>query len=173
MNTPGAHDGLSAAEAAARLRRDGPNLLPQPERRGWSRMLFDVVREPMLLLLVVAAVLYLLLGEARDAAILGASVLLVIALTLYQELRSEHALQALRDLSSPRARVLRDGVERNLAARELVVGDMISVTEGDRVPADARIVMATPAGARPEAAPVLAMSAALRRRLGGKAGALG
>lgn len=140
MNAPDAHVGLSAAEAAARLRRDGPNLLPQPERRGWSRMLFDVVREPMLLLLVVAAVLYLLLGDARDAAILGVSVLLVIALTLYQELRSEHALQALRDLSSPRARVLRDGVERNLAARELVVGDMISVAEGDRVPADARII---------------------------------
>lgn len=141
MRTPDARIlGLSAAEAAMRLRRDGPNLLPQPERRGWSRMLFDVVREPMLLLLVAAAVLYLLLGEARDAAILGASVLLVIALTLYQELRSEHALQALRDLSSPRARVLRDGVERNLAARELVVGDMISVTEGDRVPADARII---------------------------------
>lgn len=141
MRTPDARvPGLSAAEAATRLRRDGPNLLPQPERRSWSRMLFDVVREPMLLLLVAAAVLYLVLGEARDAAILGASVLLVIALTLYQELRSEHALQALRDLSSPRARVLRDGVERNLAARELVVGDMISVTEGDRVPADARII---------------------------------
>jgi P-type Ca2+ transporter type 2C len=135
--------GLSASEAAARLHRDGPNLLPQPDRRGWPRMLLDVVREPMLLLLVAAAVLYLLLGEARDAAILGASVLLVIALTLYQELRSEHALQALRDLSSPRARVLRDGVERNLPARELVVGDAISVTEGDRVPADARIVDGT------------------------------
>ncbi len=140
MKTADARIGLSTAEAAARLRSDGPNLLPQPERRGWSRMLFDVVREPMLLLLVAAAVLYLLLGDARDAAILGVSVLLVVALTLYQELRSEHALQALRDLSSPRARVLRDGVEQNLAARELVVGDMISVTEGDRVPADARIV---------------------------------
>jgi len=132
--------GLTSTEAAARLRRDGPNLLPQPERRGWPRMLLDVIREPMLLLLVAAAALYLLLGEARDAAILGASVLLVIALTLYQELRSERALQALRDLSSPRARVLRDGVERNLPARELVVGDRISVTDGDRVPADARIV---------------------------------
>lgn len=132
--------GLTSIEAAARLRRDGPNLLPQPERRGWPRMLLDVIREPMLLLLVAAAALYLLLGDARDAAILGASVLLVIALTLYQELRSERALQALRDLSSPRARVLRDGIERNLAARELVVGDRISVTDGDRVPADARIV---------------------------------
>jgi Ca2+-transporting ATPase len=142
VTTPGAagNTGLSAAEAAARLRRDGPNLLPQPDRRGWLRMLLDVVREPMLLLLVAAAGLYLLLGDARDAAILGASVLVVIALTLYQELRSERALQALRDLSSPRARVLRDGVEQVLAARELVVGDAISLAEGDRVPADARIV---------------------------------
>jgi Ca2+-transporting ATPase len=131
--------GLSEAEAAARLRRDGPNLLPQPDRRRWPRMLLDVVREPMLLLLVVAAVLYLLLGDARDAAILGASVLAVVALTLYQELRSERALQALRDLSSPRARVWRDGALRMLPARELVVGDAISLAEGDRVPADARL----------------------------------
>ncbi len=138
---PDAHSaGLCASEAAMRLHRDGPNLLPQPDRRGWPRMVLDVVREPMLLLLVAAAVLYLLLGDARDAAILGASVLLVIALTLYQELRSERALQALRDLSSPRARVLRDGVERMMPARDLVVGDRISVTEGDRVPADARVV---------------------------------
>ena len=141
MTAPDTHgSGLSTAEAAARLHRDGPNLLPQPDRRGWPRMVLDVVREPMLLLLVVAAVLYLLLGEARDAAILGASVLLVIALTLYQELRSERALQALRDLSSPRARVLRDGIERIVPARELVTGDMISIAEGDRIPADARIV---------------------------------
>ncbi len=141
MTAPDTHGrGLSTAEAAARLHRDGPNLLPQPDRRGWPRMALDVVREPMLLLLVVAAALYLLLGEARDAAILGASVLLVIALTLHQELRSERALQALRDLSSPRARVLRDGIERIVPARELVAGDMISIAEGDRIPADARIV---------------------------------
>jgi Ca2+-transporting ATPase len=131
--------GLGANEAVARLRRDGPNLLPQPDRRRWPRMLLDVLREPMLLLLLVAAGLYLLLGDARDAALLGASVLLVIALTLYQELRSERALQALRDLSSPRARVLRDGALRVLPARELVAGDVISLTEGDRVPADARL----------------------------------
>jgi Ca2+-transporting ATPase len=131
--------GLSAADAAARLQRDGPNLLPQPDRRRWPRMVLDVVREPMLLLLVAAAVLYLLLGDARDAAILGASVLAVVALTLYQEVRSEHALQALRDLSSPRARVLRDGLLRVLPARDLVVGDAIALAEGDRVPADAML----------------------------------
>ncbi|MFZ5637061.1 MAG: cation-translocating P-type ATPase [Pseudomonadota bacterium] len=132
--------GLEEAEAAARLRRDGPNALPQPDRRRWPRMLFDVVREPMLLLLLVAAVLYLLLGDARDAALLGASVVLVIVLTLYQELRSERALQALRDLSSPRARVLRDGALRVIPARGLVVGDIVAMTEGDRVPADARLL---------------------------------
>lgn len=131
--------GLGADEAAARLRRDGPNLLPQPDRRRWPRMFLDVLREPMLLLLLVAAGLYLLLGDARDAALLGASVLLVIALTLYQEVRSERALQALRDLSSPRARVLRDGDLQVLAARDLVAGDAIALTEGDRVPADARL----------------------------------
>jgi Ca2+-transporting ATPase len=131
--------GLGADEAAARLRRDGPNLLPQPDRRRWPRMVLDVLREPMLLLLLIAAGLYLLLGDARDAALLGASVLLVIALTLYQELRSERALQALRDLSSPRARVLRDGALQVLPARDLVAGDAIALTEGDRVPADARL----------------------------------
>lgn len=140
VETSTRHTGLSAAEAAARLRRDGPNLLPQPERRRWIHIVRDVVREPMLLLLLAASALYLALGDARDAAILGASVLMVIALTLYQELRSERALQALRDLSSPRARVLRDGIERVLPARDLVVGDAIAVSEGDRVPADARIV---------------------------------
>ena len=140
MSMAARNAGLSTAEAAMRLRRDGPNLLPQPERRRWIHIVRDVVREPMLLLLLVASGLYLILGDARDAAILGASVLLVIALTLYQELRSERALQALRDLSSPRARVLRDGIERILPARELVVGDAIAVSEGDRVPADARIV---------------------------------
>lgn len=132
--------GLGATDAAARLRRDGPNTLPQPDRRRWPRMLFDVVREPMLLLLVVAAGLYVLVGDARDAALLAVSVLLVIALTLYQELRSERALQALRDLSSPRARVLRDGELQVRPARELVVGDVIALAEGDRVPADARLL---------------------------------
>ena len=82
MSMAARNAGLSTAEAAMRLRRDGPNLLPQPERRRWIHIVRDVVREPMLLLLLVASGLYLILGDARDAAILGASVLLVISLTL-------------------------------------------------------------------------------------------
>jgi Ca2+-transporting ATPase len=133
-------EGLPSAEATRRLRQDGPNLLPQPDRRNWLRIIWSVLREPMLLLLVGAVGIYLLLGDPQEAAILGASVLLVIALTVYQEHKSERALQALRDLSSPRACVLRDGETQWVAARELVVGDVILVAEGDRVPADARVL---------------------------------
>jgi len=132
--------GLSASDAAARLLRDGPNLLPQPDRRRWPMIVWNVLREPMLLLLIAAASIYLLLGDPREAAVLGASVFLVIALTVYQEQKSERALQALRDLSSPRARVLRDGEPLLVAGRDVVVGDLILVAEGDRVPADARVI---------------------------------
>ncbi|QSX77768.1 cation-translocating P-type ATPase [Agrilutibacter solisilvae] len=136
-------EGLTTAEAVARQRRDGPNLLPQPDRRNGLRIVWSVLREPMLLLLIGACALYLLLGDAQEALVLAASVVLVVGLTVYQEYRSERALQALRELSSPRARVLRDGQTRLLAARELVVGDVIFVTEGDRVPADSHVLTAS------------------------------
>ena len=132
--------GLTAAEAAARLLRDGPNALPEPGRKRRWAILVDVLREPMLLLLIAAASIYLVLGDPQEAGLLLASVTLVIGLTVYQEYKSERALQALRDLSSPRAHVLRDDVAVVVAARELVVGDVILVTEGDRVPADAAVL---------------------------------
>lgn len=135
-----AHAGLSEAEATRRLQRDGPNVLPQPDRRNALRLAWSVLREPMLLLLLGASGLYLLLGDPQEAAILGASVALVVGLTLFQEYRSERALQALRDLSSPRARVVRDGAARTVAGSDIVVGDVIRVEEGDRVPADARVL---------------------------------
>lgn len=80
--------GLSSTEASRRLQRDGPNLLPQPDRRNWLRIFWSVLREPMLLLLVGASGVYLLLGDPQEAAILGASVVLVVALTVYQEYKS-------------------------------------------------------------------------------------
>ncbi len=132
--------GLSAEEAARRLARDGPNLLPQRDRRHWPQLLAGVLREPMLVLLIVAAVVYLVLGEASDAVMLLVSVLLVVALTLYQEWRSERALQALRELGSPVAIVRRDGALQRVPAASLVVGDVVRIDEGDRVPADARLL---------------------------------
>lgn len=133
-------EGVSTREARARLDRDGPNVLPQSARPRWWGVLWRVVREPMLLLLLGAALVYLLLGDPGDAIALCVSVLLVVALTLYQELRSERALQAMRELGSPRATVVRDGRVQVLAAAELVTGDLIHLAEGDRVPADARVL---------------------------------
>lgn len=135
--------GLTSSQAAERLSRDGPNLLPQDKRRRFWQIPFKVLREPMLLLLVGASVVYLLLGDTSEAMILGASVLVVIALTVYQEQKSERVMQALRDLSSPRGQVMRDGKTLMIPASEIVVGDVIMVAEGDRLPADARVLEET------------------------------
>ena len=132
--------GLGAAEAAARLQRDGPNVLPQPERQSEWAIVASVLREPMLLLLLAATAIYMLLGDPREAGLLAASVFIVVGLTVYQERKTEHALQALREMGTPRARVLREGRRRIIPASEVVVGDVLLVAEGERVPADAHVI---------------------------------
>jgi Ca2+-transporting ATPase len=134
--------GLSAAEARARLAAEGPNLLPSAVRRHTLAIALEVLREPMFLLLVAGCAIYLLLGDVREALVLAASVLVVMAITVVQERRTERALEALRDLSSPRARVIRDGAEQRIAGAEVVRGDLLILSEGDRVPADARLLAA-------------------------------
>jgi Ca2+-transporting ATPase len=132
--------GLSEAEAQARLKAEGFNELPRPDRRTPLRIVFEVLREPMLALLLGAGAIYLVLGETRDALVLLAFATLSISITVVQETRSERVLEALRDLSSPRALVIRDGQSRRIAGREVVRGDLIVLAEGDRVPADAILV---------------------------------
>jgi Ca2+-transporting ATPase len=134
--------GLTADEARRRLMADGPNELPSGDRRSSLRIVVDVVREPMLALLLAGGVIYALLGEIRDAGVLLTFACLSIAITLVQELRSEKVLEALRDLSSPRALVIRDGQRQRVAGRDVVRGDIIMLAEGDRVPADARLFSA-------------------------------
>ena len=131
--------GLSAGEAAARLAAEGPNRLPAAERRGTAAIAAEVVREPMLLLLVAAAALYVLLGDVHEALVLAASILVVVTITVLQERKAERALEALRELSSPRALVVRDGRALRIAGAEVVRGDLVLLAEGDRVPADARL----------------------------------
>lgn len=132
--------GLTAAEAAARLAAEGANALPDARRRSTLVIALDVVREPMFLLLVGAGALYLLLGNRGEAAVLLASVFVVMGITLYQEKRTEGVLQALRDLSSPRALVIRDGQPLRIAGREVVRGDLVVLVEGDRIPADGAVI---------------------------------
>ena len=135
-----AHRGLSAHEAAERLRAEGPNALPELERRTALRIVVDVVREPMFALLLGAGVLYLLLGSRGEALVLFAFACLSVAIAIIQEGRSERVLEALRDLTSPRALVIRDGGQTRIPGREVVRGDLLVLAEGDRVPADAMLV---------------------------------
>jgi Ca2+-transporting ATPase len=132
--------GLTSAEAAARLAGEGPNALPTPGRHGLAAVASGVLREPMFLLLLAATGIYLVLGDVHEAMVLSASIAGVIAVTVVQERKAERALEALRDLSSPRAMVLRDGERRRIAGREVVRGDLLMLAEGDRVPADARLI---------------------------------
>jgi Ca2+-transporting ATPase len=129
--------GLTEEEAARRLARDGPNELPSQRAHGLLPLLREVAREPMFLMLIGAGALYLAMGKLSDALLLLSFVFVVIGITVVQERRSERALEALRDLSSPRALVLRNGAQRRIAGREVVRGDVVIVAEGDRIPADA------------------------------------
>lgn len=133
-------DGLSAVEAARRLAADGPNLLSTDRARPLGAILLAALREPMFILLAVAAVLYLAIGDRAEGVLLAAAGLVTIGLVVAQEARSEAALKALRDLSDPVARVMRDGKILTLPARDLVRGDIVLLAEGQRAPADGVLV---------------------------------
>ncbi len=128
--------GLTAAEAAARLAADGPNILPGAKRASLASTVLRVFAEPMFLLLIAATGIYLVLGDVQEATILAASLVVVVAITIVQERKAERALEALRDLSSPRALVVRDGERQRIPGAEVVRGDLVVVSEGDRVAAD-------------------------------------
>ncbi|MDE8652022.1 cation-translocating P-type ATPase [Novosphingobium album (ex Liu et al. 2023)] len=136
------HTGLSAWQARERLAIDGPNELPRAGRRSPLRIALEVLREPMLALLLAAGVVYLLLGDTTEAIILLAFAGLSIGLTIVQEARTEKVLEALRDLSAPRALVIRDGETIRVAGREVVEGDILVLDAGDRVAADALLLEA-------------------------------
>jgi Ca2+-transporting ATPase len=134
--------GLTETEAAARLKAEGFNELPAAKSRNFLATMWEIAREPMILLLIGAGVIYLFLGELRDSLVLLISIFVVLGINLYQQRKTDHALEALRDLSSPRAMVVRDGQQKRIAGREVVRGDLVIVSEGDRVPADGVVLSA-------------------------------
>jgi len=130
-------------QAAERLASQGPNELPSARPRRIWQQAWDVVREPMLLLLLAAGTINFLLAEPLDGGLLMLTVLIVIGISLFQERKTEHALAALRDLSAPRALVLRDGQQVRIPGREVVRADVVYLSEGDRVPVDALVIEST------------------------------
>ena len=132
--------GLSQQEVAERLSSEGYNELPTSQRRKALTIVYDIVREPMFLLLISGGIVYMLLGDIREALVLLGSIFVIMAITFYQEQKTERALEALRDLSSPRALVMRGGEQQRIAGREVVRDDIVILAEGDRVPADAVVL---------------------------------
>jgi P-type Ca2+ transporter type 2C len=133
-------NGLPSATAIARLKRDGYNELPSSGSRSLLAIAWDIVQDPIFLLLVGGGIIYWVLGDLQEALILLGFVFFIMGIGLYQEGKTEHALEALRDLSSPRALVVRDGERKRIAGREVVQGDIVVLAEGDRVPADAIVL---------------------------------
>ncbi|AMK26285.1 cation-translocating P-type ATPase [Sphingobium sp. TKS] len=136
------HVGLSASQARERLAEGGPNELPRPNGRTPLRITLEVLREPMFAMLLAAGIIYLLLGDRTEALVLLGFAGLSILITIVQEARTERTLEALRDLSAPRALVIRDGETVRIPGREVVIGDMLVLEAGDRIAADALLVEA-------------------------------
>lgn len=132
--------GLSETVALSRLKQDGPNELPRTPPRSVWRIAFQVIREPMFLLLLAAGLIYLFLGDWVEAVMLLGAVVATAMISIVQEKRTDNVLESLRDLASPRALVIRDGQQKRIAGSQVVCGDVIVLAEGDRIPADAQLL---------------------------------
>lgn len=134
--------GLTPTLAAERLRSDGPNELGAEKRQTLLATAMEVAREPMFLLLMGAGGVYLAMGDAHEALVLLGFVVIIMTITILQERRTERALAALRDLSSPRAVVVRDGAQQRIPGVDVVRDDILVLSEGDRIPADGLVLQA-------------------------------
>ncbi|MEG0891835.1 MAG: cation-translocating P-type ATPase [Bacteroidales bacterium] len=135
--------GLTNEEVKEKLHKDGYNEIQGGKSKNILTVMLGVIKEPMFLLLVACGTLYMFLGDIQEGIMLLGFVFVVMGIEFYQEQKSEKALEALKDLASPRALVIRDGVELRIAGREVVCGDILVLQEGDRVPADATLLKGT------------------------------
>ena len=132
--------GLSAAEVQQRQAKYGRNILPTGEGTNWVQLIVGQFTDLMVIILIAAAVISFFLGDAKDVVVILAIVILNAALGIYQEYRAEQALAALSALQVPLVRIRRDGEVHQISAEELVPGDIVILQEGDRIPADGRLV---------------------------------
>ena len=139
-STPETHNGLTTNEAKEKLRTEGLNNLPSSKPKNFFSIALGVVKEPMFILLVACGTLYMVMGDIQEGLILLGFVFVIMGIEFFQEKKTEKALDALKDMASPRALVIRDGVETRIAGFEVVTDDIIVLQEGDRVPADATVL---------------------------------
>jgi len=132
--------GLSQEEVEKKLKLEGYNELPASKPKSIFALALGVIKEPMFLLLVACGSLYLILGDLQEGIMLLGFVVVIMGIEFYQENKTEKALDALKDMASPRALVIREGVEKRIPGREVVNGDIVVLQEGDRVPADAIVL---------------------------------
>ena len=132
--------GLTSAQGLKKLRTEGANSLPSSKPKSFFTLALGVIKEPMFILLVACGSLYLVLGDFREGIMLLCFVFVIMGIEFFQEKKTEKALDALKDMASPRALVIRDGVETRIAGVEVVTDDLIVLQEGDRVPADATVL---------------------------------
>jgi Ca2+-transporting ATPase len=135
--------GLSAEKAREKLHTEGYNQLPSAKRKSFLYTILGVIREPMFILLVVCGTLYMTLGDYREGLMLLGFVFIIMGIEFVQKNKTEKALDALKELASPKALVIRDGIEQRIPGNEVVTGDLIVLQEGDRVPADATVLKST------------------------------
>lgn len=134
--------GLTTAEAEAKYSQHGPNVFRSRQPPRFLLILWNMVREPMFLLLLTACLLYFILGSVSEGLLMLAAILLVSAIEFFEAARSNRAMKALQAITSPRARVLRDGRPVEVETENLVPGDVLMLSEGDLVPADATLLVA-------------------------------
>lgn len=134
--------GLSHTEIVLLQQRYGRNVLPTEKSRHLFHIIRDVVLEPMFVLLSAACVIYFLVGQVTEGLIMLAAIMMVTAISIYQEARSNKALRALRQLTEPKVTVIREGVQSSVASEDIVPGDILVLEEGDKIPSDATILRA-------------------------------
>ena len=134
------YKGNTSKRAAELLKEYGYNELPSSKPKNIWQITIEIIKEPMFILLLVCGSVYLFIGDYTEGVILLCWVFVIIFITIFQHRKTEKSLDALRQLSSPRALVIRDGIETRIAGREVVPDDLIILNEGDRVPADALII---------------------------------
>jgi Ca2+-transporting ATPase len=134
--------GLGSDEVLKLREQFGPNLLSRQRSARWWKIIWDVVREPMFLLLAIASSLYFILREPREGWMMLFAMAFVIAISVWQDFRSKRAIDALRELTTPTVKVVRDGQTVTVVPAELVPGDIVLLEEGVLVPADGVIISA-------------------------------